>query len=100
MTTIPATIPLYIEGDVKVGELEIRVRPMFDKAFIDNIADDVSFLGSDQRWHCFETREREREILALIEIHDPAAFNDIVAERLANADANTEEMYADMMAGE
>jgi hypothetical protein len=64
------------ERDIVVGDLEIRIRPMHDEAFADDIACDVFFIAADDRQHAF-TEPRAREILAEIKRDHPAIWREI-----------------------
>jgi hypothetical protein len=59
-----------------VGDLEIRIRPVHDEAFADDLGCDVFFIGADDRQHAF-TDERAREILAEIRRDHPATWREI-----------------------
>ena len=68
-------IPLR-ERDIVVGDLEIRIRPVHDEAFADDLACDVFFIDADDRQHAF-TDSRAREILAEIKRDHPATWREI-----------------------
>jgi hypothetical protein len=72
---ITAYIPLR-ERDIVVGDLEIRIRPVHDEAFTDDLACDVFFIGADDRQHAFSDM-RAREILAEIKRDHPATWREI-----------------------
>jgi hypothetical protein len=72
---VSAYIPLR-ERDIVIGDLEIRIRPVHDEAFADDLACDVYFIGADDRQHCF-TDARAREILAEIKRDHPAVWIEI-----------------------
>jgi hypothetical protein len=72
---VSAYIPLR-ERDIVVGDLEIRIRPVHDEAFADDLACDVFFIGADDRHHAF-TDMRAREILAEIKRDHPATWHEI-----------------------
>jgi len=72
---VTAHIPLR-ERDIVVGDLEIRIRPIHDEAFADDLACDVFFVGADDRQHAF-TDARAREILAELKRDQPDAWCEI-----------------------
>jgi hypothetical protein len=72
---VTAYIPLR-ERDIVVGDLEIRIRPLPDEAFADDLACDVFFIGTDDKQHAF-TDLRAREILAEIKRDCPATWREI-----------------------
>jgi hypothetical protein len=72
---ITAFIPLR-ERDIVVGDLEVRIRPVHDEAFADELACDVFFIGADEKPHAF-TDGRAREILAEIKRDDPLTWREI-----------------------
>jgi hypothetical protein len=72
---VSAHIPLR-ERDIVVGDLEIRIRPIHDEAFADDLACDVFFIGVDDKQHAF-TDLRAREILTEIKRDDPATWREI-----------------------
>jgi hypothetical protein len=72
---VTAYIPLR-ERDIVVGDLEIRIRPIHDEAFADDMACDVFFVGADDKQHAF-TDQRAREILLEIKRDDPATWREI-----------------------
>jgi hypothetical protein len=72
---VTAYIPLR-ERDIVVGDLEIRIRPVHDEAFVDDLACDVFFIGTDDKQHAF-TDLRAREILAEIKRDHPAIWREI-----------------------
>ena len=72
---VSAYIPLR-ERDIVVGDLEIRIRPMHDEAFADDIACDIFFICVEDRQHAF-TEPRAREILAEIKRDHPATWREI-----------------------
>ena len=72
---VTAYIPLR-ERDIVVGDLEIRIRPIHDEAFADDLACDVYFVSADDKQHAF-TDERAREVLAEIKRDHPATWREI-----------------------
>lgn len=72
---ITAHIPLR-ERDIVVGDLEIRIRPIHDETFPDDMACDVFFMGADERTHAF-TDHRAREVLAEIKRDHPDTWREI-----------------------
>lgn len=72
---VTAYIPLR-ERDIVVGDLEIRIRPLHDEAFADDLACDVFFVGADEKQHAF-TEDRAREVLAEIKRDDPITWREI-----------------------
>lgn len=72
---VTAFIPLR-ERDIVVGDLEIRIRPIHDEAFADDLACDVFFVGVDERQYAF-TDLRAREVLAEIKREHPATWREI-----------------------
>ena len=68
-------IPLR-ERDIVVGDLEVRIRPVHDEAFADDLACDVFFIGADDKQHAF-TDLRAREILTEIKRDHPAIWHEI-----------------------
>jgi hypothetical protein len=72
---VTAYIPLR-ERDIVVGDLEIRIRPLHDEAFADDLACDVFFIGADDKQHAFSDL-RAREILAEIKRDWPATWREI-----------------------
>lgn len=72
---ITAHIPLR-ERDIVVGDLEIRIRPIHDETFPDDMACDVFFIGIDERAHAF-TDHRAREVLAEIKRDLPQTWREI-----------------------
>ena len=72
---VTAHIPLR-ERDIVVGDLEIRIRPIHDEAFADDIACDVFFIGVDDKQHAF-TDLRACEILAELKRDHPDAWREI-----------------------
>jgi hypothetical protein len=72
---VSAYIPLR-ERDIVVGDLEIRIRPVHDEAFADDLACDVFFIGADDKEHAF-TDSRAREILAEIKRDRPSIWHEI-----------------------
>jgi hypothetical protein len=72
---VTAYIPLR-ERDIVVGDLEIRIRPIHDEAFADDLACDVYFIGADEKQHAF-TNHRAREVLAEIKRDHPAIWREI-----------------------
>ncbi len=70
-------IPLR-ERDIVIGDLEVRVRPMHDEAFADDLACDVFFVGADEKQYAF-TDSRAREILAEIKRDHPDIWHEIRA---------------------
>ncbi len=72
---VAAYIPLR-ERDIVVGDLEIRIRPVYDEAFADDLSCDVFFIGADDRQHAF-TDMRAREILTEIKRDHPATWREI-----------------------
>ena len=72
---ITAHIPLR-ERDIVVGDLEIRIRPIHDEAFADDLACDVFFIGADEKQHAF-TDLRAQEILAEIKRDYPDTWREI-----------------------
>ncbi|MGE3873246.1 MAG: hypothetical protein AB7F74_09830 [Parvibaculaceae bacterium] len=74
---VTAYIPLR-ERDIVVGDLEIRIRPIHDEAFADDIACDVFFVAADDKQHAF-TDLRAREVLAEIKRDHPGTWREIKA---------------------
>ncbi len=72
---VTAHIPLR-ERDIVVGDLEIRIRPIHDEAFTDDLACDVFFIGADDRQHAFSDL-RAREILAELKREHPDTWREI-----------------------
>ena len=72
---VTAHIPLR-ERDIVVGDLEIRIRPIHDEAFADDLACDVFFIGADEKQHAF-TDLRAQEILAEIKRDYPDTWREI-----------------------
>ncbi len=72
---ITAHIPLR-ERDIVVGDLEVRIRPIHDEAFADDMACDVHFIGVDDKAHAF-SEPRAREVLAEIKRDFPATWREI-----------------------
>ena len=72
---VTAHIPLR-ERDIVVGDLEIRIRPIHDEAFADDLACDVFFIGADEKQHAF-TDLRAQEILAEIKRDYPDTWHEI-----------------------
>lgn len=72
---VTAHIPLR-ERDIVVGDLEVRIRPIHDEAFADDLACDVFFIGADDKQHAF-TDPRAREILAEIKRDYPDTWREI-----------------------
>ncbi|WP_119271517.1 hypothetical protein [Taklimakanibacter deserti] len=72
---VTAFIPLR-ERDIVVGDLEIRIRPIHDEAFADDLACDVFFVGADEKQYAF-TDLRAREVLAEIKREHPATWREI-----------------------
>jgi hypothetical protein len=72
---VSAHIPLR-ERDIVVGDLEVRIRPVHDEAFADDIACDVFFIGADDKEHAF-TDLRAREILTEIKRDLPSIWHEI-----------------------
>src|SRR5262249_1260606 len=72
---VTAYIPLR-ERDIVVGDLEIRIRPVHDEAFADDLACDVFFIGADDKQHAF-TDLRAREVLAEIKRDHPLVWREI-----------------------
>lgn len=72
---VTAHIPLR-ERDIVVGDLEVRIRPIHDEAFADDMACDVFFIGADEKTYAF-TDHRAREVLAEIRRDFPATWREI-----------------------
>jgi hypothetical protein len=72
---VTAYIPLR-ERDIVVADLEIRIRPIHDEAFADDLACDVFFVGADDKQYAF-TDARAREVLADIKRDHPATWREI-----------------------
>lgn len=72
---VTAFIPLR-ERDIVVGDLEIRIRPIHDEAFADDLACDMFFVGADEKQYAF-TDPRAREILAEIKRDHPLTWHEI-----------------------
>lgn len=72
---VTAYIPLR-ERDIVVGDLEIRIRPVHDEAFVDDLACDVFFIGADDKQYA-STDGRAREVLAEIKRDHPATWREI-----------------------
>lgn len=72
---VTAYIPLR-ERDIVVGDLEVRIRPIHDETFADDLACDVFFIGSDEKQHAF-TDLRAREVLAEIKRDLPDTWREI-----------------------
>jgi hypothetical protein len=72
---VTAYIPLR-ERDIVVGDLEVRIRPMHDEAFADDLACDVFFLGADEKQYAF-SEGRAREVLDEIKRYHPDTWREI-----------------------
>lgn len=72
---VTAFIPLR-ERDIVVGDLEIRIRPIHDEVFADDLACDVFFIGADEKQYAF-TNPRACEILAEIKRDQPLTWQEI-----------------------
>ena len=72
---VTAHIPLR-ERDIVVGDLEIRIRPIHDEAFANDLACDVFFIGTDEKQHAF-TDWRALEVLAEIKRDYPDTWREI-----------------------
>lgn len=72
---VTAHIPLR-ERDIVVGDLEVRIRPIHDEAFPDDMACDVFFIGVDEKTYAF-TDPRAREVLAEIRRDFPDTWREI-----------------------
>jgi hypothetical protein len=72
---VTAYIPLR-ERDIVVGDPEIRIRPIHDEAFADDLACDVFFIGADEKQYTFSD-QRAREVLAEIKREHPATWREI-----------------------
>lgn len=72
---VTAYIPLR-ERDIVVGDLEIRIRPMHDEAFADDLACDIFFMGADEKQYAFSDN-RAREVLNEIKRHHPDTWREI-----------------------
>jgi hypothetical protein len=72
---VTAYIPLR-ERDIVVGDLEVRIRPMYDEVFADDLACDVFFMGADEKQYAF-TDGRAREVLDEIKRHHPDTWREI-----------------------
>ena len=72
---VTAYIPLR-ERDIVVGDLEVRIRPIHDEAFADDLACDVFFMGTDEKQYAF-TDKRAREVLDEIKRHHPETWREI-----------------------
>ncbi|MFZ5676332.1 MAG: hypothetical protein ACOZAM_25510 [Pseudomonadota bacterium] len=72
---VTAHIPLR-ERDIVVGDLEVRIRPIHDQVFPDNLACDIFFIGADEKAYAF-TDHRAREVLAEIKRDFPATWREI-----------------------
>ena len=72
---VTAHIPLR-ERDIVVGDLEIRIRPIHDEAFADDLACDVFFVGIDDRQYAFADA-RAREILVELKRDYPDTWREI-----------------------
>ena len=72
---VTAHIPLR-ERDIVVADLEVRIRPIRDQAFPDDMACDLYFIGADEKTYTF-TDHRAREVLAEIKRDFPATWREI-----------------------
>jgi len=72
---VTAYIPLR-ERDIVVGDLEVRIRPIHDEAFADDLACDVFFMGADEKQYAFSDK-RAREVLDEIKRHHPDTWREI-----------------------
>jgi hypothetical protein len=72
---VTAYIPLR-ERDIVVGDLEVRIRPMHDEVFADDLACDVFFMGADEKQYAF-SEDRARQVLDEIKRHHPDTWREI-----------------------
>ena len=72
---VTAYIPLR-ERDIVVGDLEVRIRPIHDEAFADDLACDVFFMGADEKQYAFSDK-RAREVLDEIKRHHADTWREL-----------------------